>query len=76
MATTTILIINGPNLNLLGTREPAIYGTYSLGDIEQLATDAASRHGWEVDFVQSNHEGEIVDAIHAAVGSADGIVIN
>ncbi|GAA1124729.1 type II 3-dehydroquinate dehydratase [Arthrobacter flavus] len=74
--TTTLLIINGPNLNLLGTREPATYGTGTLADVEALAADAAARHGWAVTCLQSNHEGELVDAIQAAAGAADGIVIN
>ena len=74
--TTTLLIINGPNLNLLGTREPATYGTGTLADVEALAADAAGRHGWTVTCLQSNHEGELVDAIQAAAGTADGIVIN
>ncbi|MHA7141026.1 type II 3-dehydroquinate dehydratase [Arthrobacter sp. CAL618] len=74
--TNTLLIINGPNLNLLGTREPATYGTGTLADVEALAADAAGRHGWAVTCLQSNHEGELVDAIQAAAGAADGIVIN
>ncbi|PVE17419.1 type II 3-dehydroquinate dehydratase [Arthrobacter sp. Bz4] len=74
--TNTLLIINGPNLNLLGTREPATYGTGTLADVEALAADAAGRHGWAVACLQSNHEGELVDAIQAAAGAADGIVIN
>ncbi|MHA7154105.1 type II 3-dehydroquinate dehydratase [Arthrobacter sp. TMN-50] len=74
--TTTLLIINGPNLNLLGTREPATYGTATLADVESLAANAAGRHGWAVNCLQSNHEGELVDAIHAATGTAAGIVIN
>lgn len=74
--TRTILIINGPNLNLLGTREPGIYGSHTLGDVEKLALEAAAAHGWETDCVQSNHEGDIVDAVHAAAGAVDGIVIN
>lgn len=72
----TILVINGPNLNLLGTREPEKYGTSTLADVEQLAADAAQAHGFTVDCVQSNHEGVLLDAIHAARGAAVGIVIN
>ena len=71
-----ILVINGPNLNLLGTREPAIYGTHTLDDVERLAAAASAAHGWSVQCLQSNHEGAIVDAIHAARGTAAGIVIN
>ncbi|HJW01233.1 MAG TPA: type II 3-dehydroquinate dehydratase [Arthrobacter sp.] len=72
----TILVINGPNLNLLGTREPEKYGTSTLADVEQLATTAAEAHGFTVDCVQSNHEGVLLDAIHAARGTAVGIVLN
>ncbi|MGO4246651.1 type II 3-dehydroquinate dehydratase [Paenarthrobacter sp. RAF54_2] len=72
----TILVINGPNLNLLGTREPEKYGTSTLADVEQLAMSAAAAHGFTVDCVQSNHEGDLLDAIHAARGTAAGIVIN
>ena len=72
----TILVINGPNLNLLGTREPEKYGTSTLADVEQLAMAAAASHGFTVECVQSNHEGDLLDAIHAARGSAVGIVIN
>jgi 3-dehydroquinate dehydratase-2 len=72
----TILVLNGPNLNLLGTREPEKYGTSTLADVEQLAMNAAEAHGFTVDCVQSNHEGDLVDAIHGARGTAAGIVIN
>lgn len=72
----TILVLNGPNLNLLGTREPEKYGTSTLADVEQLAMDAATAHGFTVDCVQSNHEGDLLDAIHSARGTAVGIVIN
>lgn len=71
-----LLLINGPNLNLLGVREPEIYGTDTLVDVEQLTTDAAARHGFEVRAVQSNHEGVLLDAIHDARGDCAGIVIN
>lgn len=71
-----ILVINGPNLNLLGTREPEKYGTSTLADIEELAANAARAHGFSVECVQSNHEGVLLDAIHAARGNAAGIVIN
>jgi 3-dehydroquinate dehydratase-2 len=72
----TILVINGPNLNLLGTREPEKYGTSTLADVEQLVRAAAEAHGFAVECVQSNHEGVLLDAIHAARGSAVGMVIN
>jgi 3-dehydroquinate dehydratase-2 len=72
----TILLINGPNLNLLGTREPEKYGTSTLADVEQLAATAAQAHGFTVECVQSNHEGVLLDVIHAARGTAVGIVLN
>ncbi|MDJ0311843.1 type II 3-dehydroquinate dehydratase [Arthrobacter sp. H35-D1] len=72
----TLLIINGPNLNLLGTREPEIYGTATLSDVEQLATAAAKVAGFGTTCLQSNHEGALVDAIHAARGRSVGIIIN
>lgn len=71
-----LLLVNGPNLNLLGTREPAVYGTATLADVERVATDAAARRGFEVRAVQSNHEGVLLDAIHAAREDCAGIVIN
>ncbi|MEJ1092656.1 type II 3-dehydroquinate dehydratase [Microbacterium istanbulense] len=71
-----LLLVNGPNLNLLGTREPEVYGTATLADVEKITADAASRAGFELDAVQSNHEGVLIDAIHAARGVASGIVIN
>lgn len=76
MATTTLLILNGPNLNLLGTREPGVYGSHTLDDVEELCASAAGAHGWAVNCRQSNHEGELVDAIQCAPGAADGIIIN
>jgi 3-dehydroquinate dehydratase-2 len=72
----TILVINGPNLNLLGTREPEKYGTSTLADVERLAAMAAEAHGFTVHCVQSNHEGVLLDAIHAARGTAVAIVLN
>lgn len=72
----TVLVLNGPNLNLLGTREPDIYGTVTLADVEQLCARAAEQRGLGVRCVQSNHEGVLVDAIHEARGTAAGIVIN
>ena len=72
----SILILNGPNLNLLGTRQPEVYGSTTLKDIEQMCADAAQRLGVSVAFAQSNHEGTLVAQIHAAKGSHDGIVLN
>ena len=74
--TAMILVLNGPNLNLLGTREPEIYGTTTLDDIRQLMNKHAGNHGWQLDFRQSNHEGELVDWIQWARGHADAIIIN
>lgn len=71
-----ILLLNGPNLNLLGTREPGIYGTATLADVERLTADAASALGFEVRALQSNHEGVLIDAIHAARHDCVGIIIN
>ena len=71
-----LLLVNGPNLNLLGTREPGIYGSDTLADVERLVTDAAAARGFEVRALQSNHEGVIVDAIHAASEDCAGIEIN
>jgi 3-dehydroquinate dehydratase-2 len=73
---TEILLINGPNLNLLGTREPGIYGALTLSDIESRAKTHAKSRGAELRAIQSNHEGALVDAIQEARGWAAGIVIN
>lgn len=70
-----IRVINGPNLNMLGTREPDIYGKTTLVDIEKLLRDAAEKAGVSLDFIQSNHEGELVQAIQQSRG-ADGIILN
>jgi 3-dehydroquinate dehydratase II len=77
----SVLILNGPNLNLLGTRKPEVYGTTTLADVEKLCTDAAAKLGLDVDFKQSNHEGQLIDWIHetgAAVkaGESIGAVFN
>ena len=71
-----ILVLNGPNLNLLGTREPATYGADTLADVEKLCRAEAEAHGLELDFRQSNHEGELVTWIQQARGQFDGVVIN
>jgi 3-dehydroquinate dehydratase-2 len=74
--TRRLLLVNGPNLNLLGTREPSVYGSDTLADVERLATETAAAAGWEIRSVQSNHEGVLIDAIHAARTDCAGIVIN
>jgi len=71
-----ILIINGPNLNLLGTREPEIYGKTTLKDIETQLKNRAEKLNVEIECFQSNHEGEIVDKIHSAKNNFDAIIIN
>lgn len=73
---STVLVLNGPNLNLLGQREPEIYGTATLDDCIAVARAAAETHGWELRAEQYNSEGEMIDAIHAARSSADVIVVN
>jgi 3-dehydroquinate dehydratase-2 len=71
-----VFILNGPNLNLLGVREPSIYGRDTLGDIEERCTARAAALGLEIDFRQTNHEGQLVDWIQEARESADGIILN
>lgn len=72
----SILLINGPNLNLLGTREPGLYGSDTLKDVEEKAVQTAKNSGFELECFQSNSEGAIVDAIHAARGRHQALVIN
>jgi 3-dehydroquinate dehydratase-2 len=74
--TGRLLLVNGPNLNLLGSREPEVYGTATLDDVERITAEAAAAAGFEVVAVQSNHEGVLIDAIHAAREDCVGIVIN
>lgn len=79
--TKTILVLNGPNLNLLGSREPGVYGAHTLADVERLCRAACEAHGYTLDFRQSNHEGVLIDAIHQAgaaqaAGTLAGAVIN
>ncbi|MEV7694409.1 type II 3-dehydroquinate dehydratase [Microbacterium sp. NPDC089189] len=71
-----LLLVNGPNLNMLGVREPGIYGSQTLADVERVATEAAAAHGFALRALQSNHEGVLIDAIHAARLDCAGIVIN
>jgi 3-dehydroquinate dehydratase II len=73
---TTILLLHGPNLNLLGQREPHIYGIATLADYEAEVRSAAARYGAMVEALQSNHEGVLIDAIHAARGRVEAILIN
>ena len=70
------LVLNGPNLNLLGTRQPEVYGRTTLADIEDLCREYASDRGHQIEFEQSNHEGALVDAIHKARGRHAGIALN
>lgn len=72
----TIALLHGPNLNLLGQREPHVYGTSTLDDYVATVVAAAARHGHDVYAFQTNHEGELVDAIHDARGTAAAIIIN
>ena len=76
MSLSSILLIHGPNLNLLGTREPEVYGHVTLADHVATVVATASGHGISVEHVQTNTEGEMVNAIHAANGKAEGIIIN
>ena len=76
MTTRRLLLVNGPNLNLLGTREPGVYGTATLADVERITSDAAASDGFDVRAIQSNHEGVLIDAIHAARDDCLGFVIN
>ena len=77
----TAVVLNGPNLNLLGTREPAVYGSQSLADVEKLCLDACAAHGFKLDFRQTNHEGVLVDWIQEAgrgqaAGQVAGVILN
>ena len=74
--TYRILVLNGPNLNLTGTREPSVYGTTTLEDINATLSEAASALGIETEFFQSNHEGVLIDCIHEARTRFDGIIFN
>ena len=77
----TALVLNGPNLNLLGTREPGVYGAQTLADVEALCRESCAAHGFALDFRQSNHEGVLVDWLHEAgrahaAGTLAGVVFN
>lgn len=72
----TLLLVNGPNLNLLGTRSPEIYGAATLKDVEALSHDTAAALGYTLQTAQSNHEGELVEVLHQSVGTAVGVVLN
>lgn len=76
MANPIILIVNGPNLNMLGKRQPEVYGRETLQDIETLATAHGAALGFEVEFRQSNHEGDLVDWIQGARGRCAGVIVN
>ena len=71
-----ILVVHGPNLNMLGQREPDHYGTQTLDDIDRLLQSRANELGLEISAFQSNHEGELVDAIQAGAGNIEGLIIN
>lgn len=73
---SSLLILNGPNLNLLGTRQPEVYGRTTLDDVQRLCESEATVLGMTIVFQQSNHEGVLIDAIHAARGVHAGIVLN
>ena len=77
----TVYVLNGPNLNLLGTREPQVYGSQTLADVQSLCDRACDANGFELDFRQSNHEGELVDWLHEAgraqaAGKLAGVILN
>ncbi len=71
-----VLVLHGPNLNLLGVREPHIYGTFTQDDVFAVVVDEAAQHDIEVECLQSNHEGVLIDALHGAPGNFDGIILN
>ena len=71
-----VYVLNGPNLNLVGSREPEVYGRQTLSDIEKTVTARAKKLGLEVDFRQSNHEGELVDWVQEARSKSSGVIVN
>jgi 3-dehydroquinate dehydratase-2 len=76
MANPVLFILNGPNLNLLGEREPHIYGHTTLAEIEEQCRERCAHHGFEADFRQTNHEGVLIESVHEARKKAVGIIIN
>lgn len=72
----TLLLLHGPNLNLLGSRQPEVYGTATLADHVAATREAATAHGFDLDDLQSNHEADLVEAVHASRGRCAGIVVN
>ena len=72
----TLLVLNGPNINLTGTREPAHYGALTLPEINEKLAERAKQLGFAVDFAQTNHEGEMIDILHAAPAKYEGIILN
>ena len=71
-----IAVLNGPNLNLLGQREPEVYGRTTLAEIEQMVREAARTHGADIEWLQTNHEGQLVDAVQGLRGRVDGALVN
>jgi 3-dehydroquinate dehydratase II len=71
-----IAVLNGPNLNLLGQREPEVYGRTTLEEIEKMVRDAARSHGADIEWFQTNHEGQLVDAVQGLRGRVDGALVN
>ncbi len=76
MSDPVILVLSGPNLNLLGHREPAVYGSATLDDYVRAVTESAGAHGFTIEHTQSSREADIVDAVHAGIGRVAGIIIN
>lgn len=71
-----VLVLNGPNLNRLGKRQPEVYGTTTLADVERRLREEAQRLGLVIDFFQSNHEGELIDRVHAAADAGEAVIVN